>query len=185
MTDVAILREIRGAIKEGETEKVVQLLRADPARLALTTVFGSWLHVAASAGKIDVVKALVEMGADINKRAGIFDAAPIKEAASDGRLDVVDYLLSAGAEMDMSSPKRNPLFGAVYGGHLYVVERLVNEGIDITVKYSGEAMTDMDALDYAKELGKTSIARFLAGRLAPPLDSPDHRFKPCLSSRYR
>jgi ankyrin repeat protein len=63
--------------------------------------------------------------------------------------------------MDTSEPERNPLFGAVYGGHLHVVQLLVANGIDFRVKYTGRSMNDMDAKAFAVERGQTEIAKYL------------------------
>jgi len=109
-----------------------------------------------------MVRHLVGLGIDINRRGGTFGGSPINEAASEGHLDVVRYLLEVGAELDISDPVRNPLFGAIYGGHIDIVKLLVEKGIDAHVKYTGESMINMDALAFARERGQTDIAALLA-----------------------
>jgi len=39
---------------------------------------------------------------------------------------VVEYLLSQEAILDISEPTRNPLFGAIYGGHSAIAKLLMN-----------------------------------------------------------
>ncbi len=156
------IREIRNAIKAKDSAGAVSLLKMNPNYLNVVTPFGTWLHVAASLGDVDVVKYLVSQGVDLNVRSGVFDAAAIKEAASDGHIEIVRFLLSHGAEMDVSDPERNPLFGAIYGGHLDIVKLLVESGIDVHVKYTGSSMKDMDALAFARERGQLEIANYLA-----------------------
>ena len=162
MIDVTILKEIRTSIKNGDTSRFIDLIGNDPERLNMMTAFGTWLHVAASFGRTEMVVHLISLGVDINRIGGGFDAAPIKEAASEGHLDIVRYLLEAGAGLDVSDPVRNPLFGAIYGGHLDIVKLLVERGIDAHVKYTGESMKNMDALAFARERGQAEIAEYLA-----------------------
>ncbi len=63
--------------------------------------------------------------------------------------------------MDVSEPERNPLFGAIYGGHTDVAKFLINSGIDTQVKYTGPNMKNMDALAFVNEWGRTEIADLL------------------------
>lgn len=165
MDNVQIAKEIRTAIKQGNVERVKTLIGSDVERLNMMTPFGTWLHVAASEGKLEIVKCLIELGADVNRRGGVFDAGAIKEAASEGHIEIVKYLLSCGAEMDMSEPERNPLFGAIYGGHVDVARLLIESGIDINVKYTGKSMKNMDAYAFAIERGQKEIASLLEAKL--------------------
>lgn len=153
--------EIRKAIKTGDLDKVRQLIEADISRLEMMTPFGPWLHVAASFGKVEIVKYLISLGIDINRRGGIFEAAAIKEAVSDGHIEVVRCLLENGAELDVSEPESNPLFGAIYGGHMEIVQLLIEKGIDTKAVYTGNSMKNMDAVAFAKERGQTEIAKLL------------------------
>ena len=68
-------------------------------------------------GNLDIVKFLVKEGIDIDARGGTFDSSALNLAAGADYLDIVKYLVRAGAELDVSLAKRNPLFGAIYGGH--------------------------------------------------------------------
>src|SRR5438477_13092787 len=115
MDDRQIGIDIRDAIKQGDVEKVITLIGSDRTRLEMMTPFGTWLHVAADLGKLEIVKRLVALGADVNAYGGIAGGGPLNEAASEGHLDIVKYLLSRGAHLDVSEPGRNPLFSAVHG----------------------------------------------------------------------
>jgi uncharacterized protein len=152
-----IAQEIRDAILDGESSHVISLLRGHPELRDFMSPFGTWLHVAGKHGRLDVVTFLVELGMDVNLRGGISGGAPIHLAASQGHVDVVRYLLSHGAEMDVSEPERNPLFGAIYGGHTDVAKILIDSGIDTQVRYTGPNMENMDALAFANEWGRKEI----------------------------
>jgi ankyrin repeat protein len=158
---IQIHKQLRSAIKQGDIETFVTVIGSDKGRLTMMTPFGTCLHVAASFGKLDIVKRLVEMGADVNAYGGTADGGPLHRAASDGHLDVVQYLLGRGAALDVSEPERNPLFGAIYGGHTAIAKLLVDSGIDTKISYTGEWMKNMDALAFAREWGRTDIAELL------------------------
>jgi len=165
MTDQQLMWAIRNAIRAGDTTQALQLIESDESQLQAVTPFGTWLHVASAFGNMELVKYLVKKGVDINKNSGILGGAPINEAASKGHLDVVRYLLSYGALLDTSNSQYNPLFSAIYGGHAQIVNLLLEEGMDATVKYTGKRMKDMDALAFAKERGQTEIAKVIATHL--------------------
>ena len=161
MSGTQLAKELRTAIKQGDVQKMVTLINFDKSRLEMTTVFGTWLHVAALFGQLEVAKRLVEMGSNINARGGIWDGTPLNAAASQGYYDVVNYLLDQGAVFDVSDSTRNPLFSAIYGGHTAIARLLIDRGIDAHVKYTGEYMQNMDALAFACELGRTDIVKLL------------------------
>ncbi|HFU7058131.1 ankyrin repeat domain-containing protein [Bacillus thuringiensis] len=161
MDEKNVNREIRNAIKIGDINKVKQLIGNDTKLINTKTSFGTWLHIAAKKGNLDIVKFLVQEGIDIDARGGTFDSSALNLAAGSGYLDIVKHLVKAGAELDVSLAKRNPLFGAIYGGHKNVVEFLVEKGIDISIRYTGENIKNMNAYEYAIEFGQTEIAEYL------------------------
>ena len=156
-----ILKSIRDAIKCGDVSEVRRLIGLQPDLLEETTVFGTWLHAAASAGNLEIVRQLNQLGLDLNKRGGVSGGTAINEAAEEGHLAVVEYLLDHGAELSVDEPERNPLFAAIHGGHTAVAKLLIDRGIDTTIKYTGDSMKEMDALAYAREWGRKDIAALL------------------------
>ncbi|MBJ8030050.1 ankyrin repeat domain-containing protein [Bacillus cereus group sp. N21] len=145
--------------------EVKQLIGNEKEILNTMTSFGTWLHVAVKKGHLEIVKYLIEKGIDIDARGGTFDASALNVAAGAGHLEIVKYLIEVGAELDVSLAKRNPLFGAIYGGHKEVAEFVVGKGIDISIRYTGESIQNMDAYEYAIEFGQTEIAEYLKGKL--------------------
>lgn len=107
----------------------------------------------------------VDLGADINKAGGTFETGPLNTAVSSGHIELVKYLLLLGAMMDLREPFMNSLFGAIYHGRLDIVKLLVEQGVDTTVKYTGENMDDMDTLKYATELEQFKITDLLARQM--------------------
>lgn len=156
-----ITSKIRTAIKQGNVEEVKILINSNIELLNFMTPFGTWLHVAATSGNLEIVKFLVKSGLSVNIKGGTFNAGAINRAASEGHFEVVKYLINAGAEFDLSEPDRNPLFAAIYGGHIEIVKLLLEKGIDSHISYSGDNMTNMDAYAFAIERGHKEIAQFL------------------------
>ena len=125
------------------------------------TPFGTWLHLAILRGQPEIAKYLIDAGVDVNQNSGISDSNSLHVAASHGALEMLKYVHAKGATFDTSEPTRNPLFGAIYGGHKHVVKFLLDNRIDYAVKYTGKSMTNMDAIAFAMERGQTEIAKMI------------------------
>lgn len=158
--------KIYDLIKNGDTEQAKEIMLTDKTMLDFVTPYGTWLHVAARAGELEMIKFLVESGMDMNINEGVPKSAPIAHAASEGEIHIVEYLLECGASLDVSEPNKNPLFSAIYGGHLNIVKMLVQNGIDYSVKYTGDRMQDIGAYEFAIERGQLDIANYLKDKLA-------------------
>lgn len=161
MNELEATKALREAVKAGDVDRVRSVVAGSADRLHYVTPFGTWLHIAAKSGGLDLVQALISMGADINAKGGTFGGAPINVAAGYGQAQIVKVLLAAGAELDVGEPERNPLFSAIQGGHVEIVKLLVESGIDFRVRYTGESMKDMDAEAFARERGQTEIGKYL------------------------
>lgn len=154
-------RAMRSAIQGGEIEKVREMVNSDNELLHTMTAFGSWLHVAATEGNVEIMDLLIEAGIDVNTQGGTFKGGSLNLAASAGHIDAVKCLLSHGADLDVSDSTKNPLFAAVYGGHVDVAKLLLDSGIDPKVSYSGPHVTNMDAKAFAEERGQQNMVAFL------------------------
>ena len=158
-----VLMPIHRAIKRGDLSEVIRLIADDGSRLKMITSFGTWLHDAASHGKLDVVRWLVSKDLDVNAIRETIEIRPLDEAAADGHVEVAKFLIDAGAILDVSNSVRNPLLGAIAGGisesHTAVAKLLIDSGIDTTVRYPN--LDNMDALDYAREWGRSEIVEVL------------------------
>lgn len=157
--------KIYDLIKNDDLEQLKKIITSDKSLLDFIIPFGTWLHVATRAGKLDMIKFLVESGMDININEGVPKSAPIAHAASEGKINIVEFLFENGAILDVSDPTRNPLFSAIYGGHLDIVKYLVENGIDSTVRYTGDTMKDMGAYEFAIERGQLEIAEYIKQKL--------------------
>lgn len=165
MLDKEKIKVVRNAIKQNDLNLVKSLVMEDKELMNADTVFGSWLHVAAAHGKVEIAEFLIECGLDVNRNGGISGGTPVRCAASDGHLDIIKLLHQNGAMFDVSEATKNPLFGAICNGHYEVAKYLIENGIDITIKYPIGKLDNVDAYEYARQFGQTKIADFIKEKL--------------------
>ena len=159
--DRELLRLMRKHIKSGDVDAVKKMVSENDGILDEVTPLGSWLHVAAGSGNCDLVNYFIDEGMDVNLSGGLANTNPIGEAADNGHVDVIKILYQHGAKFDVSEATKNPLFGAIHGDHFEVVQFLVENGIDITLKYKIGKLEQCDAYEYARQFGRTRIAHYL------------------------
>ncbi|MBN1598075.1 MAG: ankyrin repeat domain-containing protein [Bacteroidales bacterium] len=120
------------------------------------------LMYAAEGGSIEVVKYLVEKGADVNAESGSKGrGTALIYAAAANRFEVVKYLLENGADINATTPYQNEtaLVWSVAMGHTDVVKLLVEKGADQEIKNrSGQTVMDL-----AKQSGKEDVVKILQG----------------------
>ena len=179
------------AVQNSKTGEVTALLKRgmDPNTVGPTGQ--PVLHMAAREGNLDVVQALVQAGAEIDKRnllketpvmlaalAGhtkIVDFLVTKEAqinqpgwtpllyaATNGHVEVIKILIENQAYIDSSSPNGStPLMMAARGGHVGVVTLLLDEGADPTLKNENGDT----AINWAEKAKHTVIADLIRARI--------------------
>ena len=101
------------------------------------------MMLAALNGDTDLVKALIDKGAEVNKKGW----APLHYAAANGHDDIVKLLLDSSAYIDAGSPNgTTPLMMAARGNHISTVKVLLDAGADSRIKNQ----LGLTALDFAK-----------------------------------
>lgn len=104
------LAELQLRAGEGDTEFVSQFLDRHPQAVNLAVLECPLLCRAAFDGSVELVRLLVERGADINRPDGDGDS-PLMNAIIGKRRDVVDYLLQSGAEIGEKELKYGSAMG--------------------------------------------------------------------------
>ena len=95
---------------------------------------GTALSVAAFKGYLDVVRYLVEQGADMEK-ADRHDFTPLLTASCNGKIEVVQYLLEQGADRDKAdNTGSTSLHYAAQCGHLEIAKLLMVYGADLNTR---------------------------------------------------
>ena len=87
------------------------------------------LHYASSENKPEVVKILIDSGADVNIKDDYTSTAPLHISASNGYTRVTQLLLENGAEVDLKgSEGETPLAQATLSGHTEDAKLLIDYG---------------------------------------------------------
>jgi ankyrin repeat protein len=139
------------------------------------------LHLAAANGDIEIAKALIKAGFDVNlasrdlptKWIGLWWITPLGYAAQFGHQDMVDFLLSSGtyAKKDRSGL---PLHAAVDRGNLKMARTLLAAGADVNARagyFPGDSLTP---LYVAADKGNIEMAKLLLDSGADPNKPSDN-----------
>ncbi|WP_428264346.1 ankyrin repeat domain-containing protein [Haliangium sp.] len=112
------------------------------------------LYAAARSGHADVVRVLLEAGAEVER--GDYDGTtPLMVAAESGSMETVEVLVGAGADVNRWIGGGNPLSNAALGGHRAVYEFLApltdDDSFSVLMRtaYHGH----LDCVRYLLEIG--------------------------------
>jgi ankyrin repeat protein len=161
------------AVKAGDVGEVKRLVAAGADVNERVPIIGGLdddytpLGIAAREGFIDIVRLLLEVGADPRRVIGLMKGTPVHEAAFFGRADVIGVFTQmaerAGGtpiELDAQGPYNGltPLHDAVWHGHLDAAKALVEERAPLDIRTHAGLTPQELALLY----GYVDLARFLA-----------------------
>ena len=110
-------------------------------------------------GDIDIVKNLLDNGADVNDFIYTDQESPLFKAATSGQIEMVKLLLKRGADIEGSGGGA-PLKHAAERGQAEVVQLLIQNGADIN-KIRPDWRTCPDALSCAVRAGYPDIVKIL------------------------
>jgi outer membrane protein assembly factor BamB len=135
----------------------------------------SSLWIAANKGKLDVIKLLVERGADVNVRDGIWYMTPLDTLARSRKADAVNFLIKSGAK-DVDAALQT----AVTLGSPTMAKMILEEG-----KVSQDAL---DASLYAATAAKSEklpeILKKAGAKPLPPASEKDKKAWEKLAGTY-
>lgn len=152
------------AINDPDIARVKNLAADYPDQLNEPKYVGSqtWLAYACQIGRLDVVKALLALGADPNTRDAVYGCKALCRACASGYYEIAKVLLDSNSDMDTDLSVRNPLFAAIVARSPDIVRLLLERGIDPTVRYNSDTMKDMDAVAFALMQGEQECAEMIA-----------------------
>ena len=128
------------------------------------------LHMAAKGGQSEIVKLLLESGADANA-AQESGGTPLLYAAEAGHQEIVKLLLDAGANVNATYTltKATPLHKAALAGHNEVVRLLLAGGADVrAICKTSDSYDGCTPLHVAAELGNDEMVKQLLTAGADP-----------------
>lgn len=123
------LGQLMQAARSGDDAQWRSSLLAIPSPTHAADTFGcTALHVAADAGCVDMVKVLLEAGADVDVR-DTWEETPLHFAARKGSSETCQVLLAKGAELDaVNSNGVTPLVASAKAGNESVCQFLLDRG---------------------------------------------------------
>jgi ankyrin repeat protein len=146
------------AIRNNNLQNVTDLIAAGADVNANTGSGEAWTPLvnAAYVGNVDIVRLLIDKGADVNGVCG--DYSPLFRAACDNKLDVAKLLVEKGANVNFKNSKgETPLFTASSYGFAGVVQFLISSGADVNI---------------AANNGSTALSEAQAGNPMDPESGP-------------
>eukprot|EP00048_Salpingoeca_helianthica_P014541 m.222211 g.222211 ORF g.222211 m.222211 type:complete len:137 (-) comp15979_c0_seq1:205-615(-) len=97
-------QDLLWAVKNGDLDVVRQLVETNHVDVNAVLSGGrSAIHYAGDMGQKDVLKYLVEQGADVNKK-DVHGITALLAAIWEGHASAVEYLLSVGADATLTAP---------------------------------------------------------------------------------
>ena len=147
-------QNFRSVVMDGNADAVKLFLTA-----GMPVVTADALHLAVDMGKTEVVKLLLEHGADKNGQDS-YGQSLVMTAASNHRTDVLALLIAAGADVNAANQYRiTPLAVAAEQGHLDIVNMLVAAGAKVNARdTSGGTALSVAILRGYKEIVEALIA---------------------------
>jgi ankyrin repeat protein len=127
----------------------------------------SSLHAAAYVGDLAKVKAFIDEGVEINKKAMVSTA--LHSAATGGHREIVEFLIDKGTDVDAQTGRgQTPLHMAAQAGHLDVVQLLLDRGAKVNVKNKGgqtplqlaEKQKHSEIAELLKKLGAEEVKEY-------------------------
>ena len=119
------------------------------------------LHYAAINGDTEIVRFLVEHGADITAQDNLLSRSAIHFAAEKGNLECIKYLAEQGADLlDRDIYGTTPMHYAARSNKLDVVKFLVDKKID----YRAKDARGWTAMHYAADGGSIDVVRYLLAK---------------------
>ena len=100
------------------------------------------LHAAATTGRVEIARFLLEAGADANARGAYDDQTPAHGAAWHNHPKIIDLLVDHGADIDLPSGqmhKNPPLGWGILTASLEAIEALLDAGAEIRDYYVQDA----------------------------------------------
>ncbi|HEY3330234.1 MAG TPA: ankyrin repeat domain-containing protein [Capsulimonadaceae bacterium] len=147
------------SIEKGDLKAVLKRLKSG-ASLTLQNEMGyTPLHCAVAVGNVEIIRALMDAGADANVRAATGET-PLHTAAVE-EPELVKLLIASGADVNASDEGEDTaMHGAAVGGHVVAGVALLEAGADIDPQ-NGEGYTP---LDLARKYGQTEFALWIMSK---------------------
>ncbi|KAL5592674.1 hypothetical protein FOBRF1_013700 [Fusarium oxysporum] len=145
--------------KHGRLTEAEKLLREGANIQVTNDVFSIALVLSAEEGHKEMVKLLLDNGADVNAQGGGLYGTALQGASTEGHEPIMKLLLDKGADVNAQVEEHGTaLQGASAGGHEPIVKLLLDNGADVNAHGGGLYGT---ALQAAAVEGHEQIVKLL------------------------
>jgi ankyrin repeat protein len=172
------------AARTGDLEGCKKLLVADPQGkpnfINHKAEQQTALHVASSGGHVDIIKLLVQNGAQVGSLVGTTKDTALQLAVSHNQPQAADALIALGSDVNAENCYGNtPLHAACENGLIDVVKALLSAGAVATAA-NRKGSTPLHFICYREEAGKPNAAavelvKLLVTTAGVPVNVTDHR----------
>ncbi|MEJ2665224.1 MAG: ankyrin repeat domain-containing protein, partial [Spirochaetia bacterium] len=137
--------ELLDAINSNDLEHVRKLIKQGADIAAIDKKVGLLQHCAYGNVSLDIIKLLIEHGADINKKGYKEGGTVLFYAAQNSNFELVEYLIKVGADINTRDDYGGTaLMSAAWGGHAEMVLFLLKNGADPNlVDFDGRTALDI------------------------------------------
>ncbi|OGI07307.1 MAG: hypothetical protein A2Y40_03310 [Candidatus Margulisbacteria bacterium GWF2_35_9] len=119
------------------------------------------LMIAIKEGKNDIVKELINRGADLNIK-DLIHWSPIHYSAVYGNEEAAKMLINAGVKIPTDNAQKDRfIFTAAQGGNAWLVQKMLDRGDPAEVNYIGSFDNGKTPLMFAAKRGHDDIAKML------------------------
>jgi CDK inhibitor PHO81 len=164
---MADARAIIEGAKRGHLKGVRRLVQQDHQLLDAVWKDHTPLTAAAAKGRVEVVRYLLDEGADIHLRPAPYVRSALSEACNHGHVEVVALLLARGADTGPAITGWTPLMAASSQGHTDVVELLLAHSCG-DVDQQQPPSSGWTALRWACAFARAGVVVLLLGAGADP-----------------
>jgi ankyrin repeat protein len=157
--------QMRGAVLRGSAQVVVKLLDRHPDlvnqinQIRFENTDWTLLHHAAQSASKDIVRVLIERGANVDLLSSMQDT-PLNFACKGGHVDIAVMLMDAGADPHIPNVDGcSPVMTCVQKGRLKILEVMLDRGVrlsDVPPWNNGDTLTHM-----AARYGQYGMLQFL------------------------
>lgn len=158
-----------GLAAKGGHLSTVQILLAAGANINATYMTDGEKHTALSTASLyghkEVVKLLLQRGADVTQQWETFPGSALQAAASSRDIEIIALLLDEGADANADYDDESPLEIASRHGHVSALQLLISKGADVNMQVKGSYGS---ALAAAATRNDSLAVRFLLDHGADP-----------------
>ena len=140
------------------------------------------LKSAIYADNFELVKFLIEKGADVNLTDNVYSYSPLHVACSHGDINIVKYLVDKGSKINFQDKEgQSPVAAAIMYEYLDIVKYLVDNGADLLLQNEfGKTMAEQ----FHNKLANEELKLYLTEQVKKQRDNKGTKIYTAYPSNY-